>query len=115
VILLRHHLSPDDLAGIEAARGILTATGGRTSHAAVVARELGRVCIVGCPGLRIASAGDRATLGGRGLREGDPLSLDGNTGSVYAGELPVRRQQPTELLERLAAWREATAATAGGH
>ena len=85
VVLARAVTSPADLHGMIAARGIVTATGGSTSHAAVVARALGTCCVVGAGELRIDPAARILRAGERTLREGDPVSLDGSTGELFAG------------------------------
>ena len=81
-ILVRRETSTEDVAGFAVADGILTAVGGRTAHAAVVARQLGKVCLVGCRALSIAERQDSATLAGRPIREGDWIALDGATGEI---------------------------------
>jgi pyruvate,orthophosphate dikinase len=103
-ILVRAEMSTSDLAGMEAAGGILTVEGSRTSHAALVARELGRVAVVGCRGLVIDPIRRELKLGGRTVQEGDTLSLDGGSGVVYAGPVRVERRRPTELLDLVAGW-----------
>jgi pyruvate,orthophosphate dikinase len=105
VILVRREIATDDVAGIAAAAGVLTSAGGRTSHAAVVARHLGRVCLVGCADLRVDAARRRCTLGARTLAEGEVITLDGETGKVYAGRLPVTRERPTAALAEVERWR----------
>ena len=87
VILCRVETSPEDIRGIEAAEGILTARGGMTSHAALVARQLGTVCVVGCEALSVDYRAGEARIGGVALKEGDWLSLDGSTGEVIQGKL----------------------------
>ena len=87
VILCRVETSPEDIRGIEAAEGILTARGGMTSHAALVARQLGTVCVVGCEALAVDYRAREARIGGVALEEGDWLSLDGATGEVIRGQL----------------------------
>lgn len=104
VILVRPTASPDDIAGIEAAAGLLVARGGRTSHAAVVARQLGKVCVVNCRELAIDLHRRRATLGETELREGDMISIDGDTGQVYRGVVAVAEEEPITLLNRLRGW-----------
>ncbi|HVN43179.1 MAG TPA: PEP/pyruvate-binding domain-containing protein [Steroidobacteraceae bacterium] len=101
VLLVREDMATSDVVAIHTAVGILTAHGGRTSHAAVVARQLGKPCIVGCNELRVAADGRTCSLGGRTMHEGEVLSLDANTGTVFAGEPRVRRERPTALLDRL--------------
>jgi pyruvate,orthophosphate dikinase len=87
VILARPTTSPADLHGMIAAQGIMTATGGTTSHAAVIARALGKACVVGCGEVRI-SAGERTlSAGSRTLAEGDEIALDGSTGEIFTGAL----------------------------
>lgn len=108
VILVRADIDTADVAGFAVADGILTATGGRTSHAAVVARQLGKVCLVGCATLTVDPAGRRCRIGEREFHEGDALSLDGDHGRVYAGRLPVTHERPSALLERVANWRAHT-------
>jgi pyruvate,orthophosphate dikinase len=90
VILVRRETNPDDLGGMVAAKGILTSRGGKTSHAAVVARGMGRTCVVGVEALRVDTQARRVTTGsGLGFAEGDVISIDGTTGEVYVGEVPV--------------------------
>ena len=83
VILVRKETSPEDVGGMHAAQGILTATGGKTSHAAVVARGWGKCCIVGCEALNINYETKSMTVGGKTIKQGDFLTLDGTTGDVY--------------------------------
>ena len=101
-ILVREGTLTDDITGIAAAAGVLTATGGRTSHAAVVARQLGKVCLVGCDALAIDLGGRRCAVAGEWFAEGDVLSLDGHHGDVYAGAVTVVAERPLEYLERAA-------------
>jgi pyruvate,orthophosphate dikinase len=101
VILVRETASPDDIAGIDVACGILTARGARTSHAAVVARQMGKVCVVNCTDLRIDLPRHRCTVGDVQLREGEMISIDGNTGSVYKGRMTVVSRPPDDLLLQL--------------
>jgi pyruvate, orthophosphate dikinase len=90
VILVRRETNPDDLDGMIHARGVLTSRGGKTSHAAVVARGLGRTCVVGAESLTIDTAARRFTTeAGRVVAEGDVISVDGTAGTVYPGELDV--------------------------
>jgi len=89
VILVRKETSPEDVGGMHAAAGILTATGGKTSHAAVVARGWGKCCIVGCESLRIDYGTKHMSLNGRTLREGDALTLDGGAGKIYDGSIDL--------------------------
>ncbi|NCB50500.1 MAG: pyruvate, phosphate dikinase [Clostridia bacterium] len=89
VLLVRNETSPEDIEGMAAAKGILTATGGRTSHAAVVARGMGTCCIAGCSALRIHEDEKYMTIGDLRVNEGDTMSLDGATGNVYVGAIPT--------------------------
>jgi pyruvate,orthophosphate dikinase len=112
VILVRPDISTADMAGIAAAQGILTAAGSRTSHAAVVARQLGKVCLVNCSTLRVLPNESSCTIGDTYLREGDALTLDADTGQIYPGLLAVVRERPTAALAEIAAWRSDTGAVA---
>jgi pyruvate,orthophosphate dikinase len=98
VILVRAETSPDDIAGMNAARGILTATGGMTSHAAVVARGMGKCCVVGCTALDIDERKKTIRVDGRTLKEGDFASLDGSTGEVLAGDAPTTDSEIVRVL-----------------
>ena len=90
VILVRKETTPDDLSGMVSARGILTSRGGKTSHAAVVARGMGRTCVCGADELDVDPREKRMTVAGdRVLEEGDVISIDGTTGEVFAGDVPV--------------------------
>ena len=87
VILVRMETSPDDIMGMEVSKGILTARGGMTSHAAVVARGMGTCCVSGCEEIKFGEG--TFTLGGETIKEGDFISLDGSTGTVYLGDIPT--------------------------
>ena len=87
VILVRHETSPEDVAGMDAAVGILTSTGGMTSHAAVVARGWGKCCIAGCGALNINYTKKEISVKGKVIKEGDFISLDGSTGEVMLGDV----------------------------
>ena len=102
VILVRDDIATGDIAALEVSAGLLAVRGARTAHAAVVARQLGKPCIVGCGGLMIEAGQQAMRFGSRRLVEGDMLTLDAATGRVYAGTLPVVRRQPFDLLVRLA-------------
>ncbi len=93
VILVRNETNPDDIHGMDAAQGILTATGGMTSHAAVVTRGMGKPCIVGCAGIRVSEGARTLTAGERTIADGEWITIDGSTGRVYLGE--VRTIEPT--------------------
>jgi pyruvate,orthophosphate dikinase len=105
VILVRDDTSTSDIAGIVASAGILTRLGGRTSHAAVVARQMDKVCIVGCRQLSIDVKKKACLLGGKMLSEGDYLSLDGNSGNIYFGAFDIVVEKPTALLAELEKWK----------
>jgi pyruvate,orthophosphate dikinase len=104
-ILVRQETITTDIEGMALAAGILTATGGRTSHAAVVARQLGKVCLVACPRLEIDLARRQCRIGDALISEGDLISLDGNSGAVYAGKLEPQVERPEHALAAIAAWR----------
>jgi pyruvate,orthophosphate dikinase len=108
-ILLRRETATTDIEGMALAAGILTATGGRTSRAAVVARQLGKVCLVACPRLEIDLAHRQCRIGATLFNEGDFVSLDGNSGNVYAGKLEPLVERPDRALAAIAAWRRAAA------
>ena len=107
VILVRHETSPEDVGGMHAAQGILTATGGKTSHAAVVARGWGKTCIVGCEALDLDAAARRLRIGGRTLGPDDVVTLDGTDGSVYAGEIALIKPELPATYHRILAWADA--------
>lgn len=109
-ILVRRDTSTSDIEGMALAAGILTASGGRTSHAAVVARQLGKVCLVACPDLEIDLDCRQIRIGGTRLQEDDLLSLDGNTGAVHAGRLVPVTERPDRALAVIAGWWGAAAA-----
>jgi pyruvate,orthophosphate dikinase len=98
VLLVRKFTSPEDIRGMDAAQGILTAQGGMTSHAALVARQMGKVCIVGCGDLNIDYAKGVMEVGGKVIKEGDWLSIDGFSAEVIMGKLETR---PSEVLQVL--------------
>ncbi len=104
-ILVRTDLSTDDIAGMAAAAGVLCARGARTSHAAVVARQLNKPCIVDCRDLAVAEGRRSCRIGARHLEEGEVLSLDGNSGNVYAGQLQVVIEKPADGLQDVARWK----------
>lgn len=88
-ILVRRETSPEDLAGMVSASGILTSRGGMTSHAAVVARGMGKCCVAGCSDIKISSDEDRFSYQGGTIMEGDMISINGSTGTVYVGEVEL--------------------------
>ncbi|TCP33837.1 pyruvate, phosphate dikinase [Sphingomonas sp. BK235] len=107
VILLRTETSPEDIHGMHAAKGILTARGGMTSHAAVVARGMGRPCVSGAGALSIDARAKVARVGGRELREGDVLTIDGATGEVMAGEVATIQPELAGDFGTLMEWADA--------
>jgi pyruvate, orthophosphate dikinase len=104
VILVGWETTPDDIHGMIQAKGILTAHGGMTSHAAVVARGMGKPCVSGCEGLEIDKAARTIRLGGQELREGDVITIDGGTGRVIVGEVPLVPPQINEDFETVLGW-----------
>ena len=109
VVLVRPDTKPDDVHGMLAARGIVTSRGGRTSHAALVARQFGRPAVVGASALDIDAEGRSMTVGGQTIAEGDWLSLDGSTGRIWAGRLEtVTPDLEHPWLSRLLAWADET-------
>jgi pyruvate, orthophosphate dikinase len=104
VILVRWETTPDDIHGLIQAMGILTAHGGMTSHAAVVARGMGKPCVAGCEALSIDVDARTIALGGQTLSEGDTLTIDGGTGAVIVGEVPLVPPQVNDDLETVLEW-----------
>ncbi|HWG59231.1 MAG TPA: pyruvate, phosphate dikinase [Candidatus Acidoferrales bacterium] len=104
VILVRRETSPEDVGGMYVAQGILTATGGKTSHAAVVARGWGKCCIVGAEKVDIDANAKKMSVNGRVVSQGDWVTLDGGDGSVYTGEIPLQRPEPPKAFETLMKW-----------
>jgi pyruvate,orthophosphate dikinase len=89
VILVRNFTSPEDVGGMHASQGILTATGGMTSHAAIVGRDMGKCCVVGCGDIAVDAVGKKFTAGDVVVKEGDLISLDGHVGNVMLGAVPM--------------------------
>jgi pyruvate, orthophosphate dikinase len=104
VILVRWETTPDDIHGLIEARGVLTAQGGMTSHAAVVARGMGKPCVAGCEDLQIDLSSRTIMVGGEGLSEGDVLTIDGGTGEVIVGEVDLVPPQIDQSFETLLGW-----------
>ena len=98
VILVRQETSPDDIHGMNAAAGFLTARGGMTSHAAVVARQMGKVCVAGCEAVDVVDA-QSVRIGAKIFREGDYLSVNGSTGNVYEGDIPVVESEIIQVIQ----------------
>ena len=107
MILVRWETTPDDIHGLIQASGILTAHGGMTSHAAVVARGMGKPCVAGCEGLTIDLESRTLNIGGHQLAEGDMLTIDGGTGEVIVGEVPLVPPQINEDFETILGWADA--------
>jgi len=113
-ILLRQTAETGDIDALSQAAALVTVEGARTSHAAVVARQLGLPCVVGCTSLRIATSGRRAVVGTTSIAEGDQLSVDSTTGEIYLGKAEALRSRPVDLLNEIERWsgigaRDATA------
>jgi pyruvate,orthophosphate dikinase len=108
VVLVRMETVPDDIHGMSVAQGILTATGGMTSHAAVVGRQMGKPSVVGCGALHIDAKAKRLNVGGKTLKEGDAISIDGATGEVMIGQLAT---SPSEVLQVVAGTRKRAQST----
>ncbi len=107
VILCRIETSPEDIHGMYAAKGILTARGGMTSHAAVVARGMGRPCIVGAGDVRIDHASNSMTIGARVLKGGETVTIDGATGEIFAGAVPTMEPNLSGDFAKLMEWADA--------
>ena len=103
VMLVRKETSPDDIAGMYVAEGILTSTGGRTSHAAVVARGMGTPCVCGCAAVVFVDK-ETVKIGDKTFKKGDNISIDGSTGKVYAGLIPVEEAKVSGDLETFLGW-----------
>jgi len=104
VILVRWETTPDDIHGMIAAQGILTAHGGMTSHAAVVARGMGKPCVAGCEALSLDATAGTASLNGHKLKEDDVITIDGGTGDVIIGEVPLIEPEINEDFETVLGW-----------
>jgi pyruvate,orthophosphate dikinase len=104
VLLVREETKPEDIHGFFASEGILTSRGGRTSHAAVVARGMGKPCVAGAEGIEVRTENRQARVGDQVLHEGDVITIDGATGSVYLGEIPTVPPEFSSELRTLLAW-----------
>ena len=104
MILVRWETTPDDIHGLIQAQGIVTAHGGMTSHAAVVARGMGKPCVAGCEGLSIDLDARKVTIGGNELSEGDTITIDGGDGAVIVGEVDSSRRRSTRTSRRCSRW-----------
>ena len=107
VILVRIETSPEDVHGMHAARGVLTTRGGMTSHAAVVARGMGRVCVAGCGGIRVDYKAQTLSAGGHALKAGEWITLDGSTGEVFAGRVATIEPTLSGDFALLMSWADA--------
>jgi pyruvate,orthophosphate dikinase len=107
VILVREETKPEDIHGFFASQGILTSRGGKTSHAAVVARGMGKACVAGAEGIQVDSRSRLARVGELTLREGDIITIDGSTGDVFLGEIPTIPPKFSEELKTLLGWADA--------
>jgi len=101
VILVREETKPEDIHGFFASQGILTSRGGKTSHAAVVARSMGKACVAGAEGIAVDTRARHAIIGNKVLHEGDIITIDGSSGKVYLGELPTIEPEFSEELKTL--------------
>ncbi|MEM2648675.1 MAG: pyruvate, phosphate dikinase [Candidatus Bathyarchaeia archaeon] len=101
VILVRPETTPEDIAGVAASEGLLTTKGGLTSHAAVVTRGLGKPCVVGCESIKIDFESESFIVGDKVVRKGEVISIDGNTGNIYLGEVPVEEPQILEEVNKM--------------
>jgi len=104
VILVREETSPDDIQGISAAMGVLTARGGLTSHAAIVTRAMGKPCICGAEDIKIDFTAGQFTVNGHVVKRGDVITIDGKSGNVYLGELPMVETEGSSELQELLSW-----------
>ncbi len=104
VILVRKETSPEDVGGMHAAKGILTATGGKTSHAAVVARGWGKCCIVGCEALNINYETHSMVIGGKTIKQGEFITLDGSQGEIYSGEMQLKEPELPAAYYTILKW-----------
>jgi pyruvate, orthophosphate dikinase len=104
VILVRVETSPEDIEGMHAAQGILTSRGGMTSHAAVVARGMGKCCVAGCSELKISEHDKVIEVGGQSIKEGDTITLDGSTGEVFVGEMGLVEPELAGSFSKLMEW-----------
>ncbi|MES9851263.1 MAG: pyruvate, phosphate dikinase [Candidatus Thiodiazotropha sp. L084R] len=109
VILLREETKPEDIHGFFASEGILTSRGGKTSHAAVVARGMGKPCVAGAEGISVDVQRREAIAEGTVIREGDMITIDGSSGNVYLGKMPMVEPDFTEELNRLLRWADEVA------
>ena len=107
VVLVRLETSPEDIEGMAVAEGILTVRGGMTSHAAVVARGMGRCCVSGCEAIKMNEEAKEFTLGGVTFKEGDYISLDGSTGNIYGEDIPTVEPEISGNFAKFMSWADA--------
>ncbi len=108
VILVREETKPEDVPAFFESVGILTSRGGKTSHAAVVARGMGKPCIVGCSDMKINYENKTATIDGKSIKEGDAITIDGSSGKVYLGEVPAIEPKMTQDFKTILEWSQKT-------
>lgn len=109
IILVRQSAETSDIAALADADGLITVEGARTSHAAVVARQLGKPCVVSCSGLSIDPAGRHATVGTERIAEADVISVDAATGRIFKGSFDIVHEKPVALIAEIAAWQKSPA------
>lgn len=109
VILVREETKPEDIHGFFASRGVLTSRGGKTSHAAVVARGMGKPCVAGAEGIHVDVRARRARAGDHVIVEGDTITIDGTTGAIYLGEVPMVEPEFSDELKTLLEWADGAA------
>ncbi len=109
VVLVRSETSPEDIEGMAVALGVLTATGGMTSHAAVVARGMGTACVAGCKNLSVREQNKEISLAGKILKEGDYIAIDGSTGNVYAEQIKTSEAEITGDFATIMSWADEVA------
>ena len=100
ILLVRKETSPEDVAGMHLAHGILTATGGKASHAAVVARGWGKPCVVGCEALQVDEKAGRISINGKTVKAGEYLTINGTNGDVMIGKVADRRRRRSPAISR---------------
>ena len=108
VILIRQETKPEDVPAFFSSEGILTSQGGKSSHAAIVSRGMGKPCIVGCADLKIDYENNRCVANGITVLEGEPITIDGSTGVVYIGDVPTVEPQVTKDFQTILSWAKST-------
>ena len=108
IILVRKETKPEDVPAFFSSEGILTSLGGKSSHAAIVSRGMGKPCIVGCPELKIDYDNNTCTANGITIKEGDTISIDGSAGTVFLGEVPTVEPKVTKDFEQILTWAQKT-------